>query len=48
MMRPAGIEVVPLGQPILAGHHSERHGPRDQARFNADMQRQQIRWSAGT
>ncbi|MEV3914998.1 DUF3560 domain-containing protein [Streptomyces canus] len=33
------IEAVPFGQPILVGHHSERRARRDQARFNADMQR---------
>jgi hypothetical protein len=31
------IENVPLGQPILVGHHSERRARRDHARFNTSM-----------
>jgi hypothetical protein len=28
---------IPLGQPILVGHHSERHARRDQARIESGM-----------
>lgn len=39
----AGVEricsMIPLGQPILVGHHSERHARRDQSRIQNGMQR---------
>ena len=28
---------IPLGQPILVGHHSERHAPRDAERIESGM-----------
>lgn len=30
---------IPLGQPILVGHHSERHARRDQARIHSGMRK---------
>jgi hypothetical protein len=32
-------DMIPLGQPILVGHHSERHARRDQERIHNGMQR---------
>lgn len=32
-------DAIPLGQPILVGHHSERHARRDQDRIYRGMQR---------
>lgn len=30
-------DAIPFGQPILVGHHSERHARRDQARIHSNM-----------
>ncbi len=31
------MDMIPLGQPILVGHHSERHARRDQTRIDNAM-----------
>lgn len=35
---------IPLGQPILVGHHSERHARRDQKRIESGMRRAVHMW----
>jgi len=35
---------IPLGQPILVGHHSERHARRDQARIQSGMKKAVDNW----
>ena len=35
---------IPFGQPILVGHHSERHARRDQARIESGMRRAVQMW----
>ncbi len=35
---------IPLGQPILVGHHSERHARRDQKRIESGMRRTVDLW----
>ena len=35
---------IPLGQPILIGHHSERHARRDQQRIESGMRRSIHMW----
>jgi phospholipid N-methyltransferase len=35
---------IPLGQPILVGHHSEKHARRDQARIENGMRRAVKMW----
>jgi protein-L-isoaspartate O-methyltransferase len=37
-------EHIPLGQPILVGHHSERHARRDQARIESGMRKAVQMW----
>src|SRR5207248_8303164 len=37
-------EGIPLGQPILVGHHSERHARRDAERIESGMRRAVRLW----
>jgi protein-L-isoaspartate O-methyltransferase len=37
---------IPFGQPILVGHHSERHARKDAARIENGMRRAVERWKA--
>jgi predicted RNA methylase len=39
---------IPLGQPILVGHHSERHARRDAARIDSGMRRAVNLWKTSS
>lgn len=38
------VEHIPMGQPILVGHHSERHARKDQERIETGMRRAIKMW----